>query len=319
MPQARKIQGGLNMRCNHYNGVFREICEQYPDIDLPGYLCDNLQLPLDKAEMLAERIERQLQKTAVNKKPRSLSLIEKGTAEEAPAKKLNYWVDRLAPREFEYFLKWLLSDLGFEAKSEMFAATPWGIEVVATKDAQKIAIQAIRCPTTHRVTQTAIELTQETRGDCPQALVITTAYFTQAAKEAAERAGIELWDIEALNQKITQAKEKVDSEEQASFPEFQGSLLQSLHALGESKIFLIEAKADGKYDLHLPGVKYPLLTFQAQNGIVTRCVLRIKYNEPVTEEQGEVIIGYDENNQPVGPSDEEAYRLVTQYLEQFLE
>lgn len=301
------------MRCNHYNGVFREICEQYPDIDLPGYLCDNLQLPLDKAELLAEKIERQLQKTAVNKRPSRLSLTEKCPTEEAPAR-IRYRVDRLSPREFEYFLKWLLSELEFEAQPEMYVATSWGVEVVATRDVQKIAVQAVRCPISHRVTEAAVQLTQETKGDCPQALIIATAYFTQTAKEAAERAGIELWDIEVLNQKITQAKEKVDPEEQASLPEFQGSLLQSLLVLGESKIFLLEAKADGKYDLHLPGVKYPLLTFQAQNGVVTRCVLRIKYNEPVTEDQGEVIVGCE-----TARSDEEAYRLVTEYLERFLE
>jgi len=303
------------MRCNHYNGVFREICEQYPDIDLPGYLCDNLQLPLDKAELLAAKIERQLQKTAANKSLRSLNLTEKCPAEETSVMNVKYRVDRLSPREFEYFLKWLLSELGFEAQPEMYATTPWGIEVVATRDAKKIAVQAVRCPISHRVTQAAVQLSQETRGDCPQALLIATAYFTPSAREAAQRAGIELWDIETLDQKIAAAKEKVDPQEQAYLPEYQGSLLQSLLALGESKIFLLEAKADGKYDLHLPGVKYPLLTFQAQNGVVTRCVQRIKYNEPVTEDQGEVIVDCEGTDF----SDEEAYRLVTQYLEQFLE
>ena len=42
------------MRSN-FNGIIKEIMEQYPNVDLAGYLADNLQLPADKAEVLAAR------------------------------------------------------------------------------------------------------------------------------------------------------------------------------------------------------------------------------------------------------------------------
>lgn len=319
MPKACQIQGGIKMRCNNYNGLIKEICEQYPNIDLPGYLADNLQLPLDKAELLAGRIEKQiLQKTAEGTKQKKLTIIEPATEEEQ-AKTANYAVDCLVPKEFDFFLKWLLNELGYEASPEMYAPTDWGIDVVATKDGEKVAVQAIRCPRTHKVTETAIQLMQEIRGDCPKALVISTAPFSEEAKTAAERAGIELWDAEALNQKINQAKEHANIQGKTELPPYKGTLLQSLLALEETKIFRIETRAEGKYDVTLPGVKYPLLTFQAQNGIVLYCIERIKYNEPVNEADGEVILGFDKTNQPIGPKDEEAYGVVTQYLEQFLE
>jgi HJR/Mrr/RecB family endonuclease len=306
------------VRCNNYNGLIKEICEQYPNIDLPGYLADNLQLPLDKAELLAGRIEKQiLQKTVEGIKQKKLTIIEPATETELTT--VTYAADCLVPKEFDFFLKWLLSELGYEASPEMYAPTDWGIDVVATKDCEKVAVQAVRCPRTHKVTETAIQLMQEIRGDCPKALVITTATFSEQAKVAAERARIELWDTETLNQKITQAKEHANIEAKTDFPQYKGTLIQSLMALEETKIFRIEPKSDGKYDVTLPGVKYPLLTFQAQNGIVLTCIKRIEYNEPVTEADGEVIVGFDEANQPVGPKDEEAYGLVSQYLEQFLE
>ncbi len=302
----------------NFNGIIKEICEQYPNVDLPGYLADNLQLPLDKAEVLAARIEKQIcQKISESKEQKILRILEK-TVEE-PSKICGYHVDCLASKEFEYFIKWLLGELGFEAQPDMFAATNLGVDVVANKENEKVAIQAVRCSHSHKATETIVHMAQQTRGDCSKALVIATTYFTEQAKIEAEKLGIELWDIDSLNQKIAEAKERVDLEMQPSFPQYKGSLFQSLLALTDTKNFLIETKAEGKYDVHLPGVKYPLLTFQSQNGLVTRCICRIKYNEPVTENDGETIITTDETNNRVGPDEEQAYGLVMQYLEQFLE
>jgi HJR/Mrr/RecB family endonuclease len=297
------------MRSN-FNGIIKEIIEQYPNIDLAGYLADNLQLPMEKAEVLATRIEKQvLQKASGGKEVKTLRLLEKADEEEQ-SQTSNYPVDVLSAKEFEYFIKWLLSDLGYEALSENYAATEFGVDGVAFKDGEKVAVEAVRCPKTHKVTDSIVRIAQEKRGDCPKALVITTGNFTDSAKAEAEKAGIELWDNEVLQQKIKEAKNRVDLEVQVNFPQYKGTLLDSLLALGETKNFLIESKADEKYEVNLPGVKYPLLTFQVQNGVVTRCVQRIKYNEPVNEADGEVIAAAD---------DEQAYGLVMQYLELFLE
>jgi hypothetical protein len=297
------------MRSN-FNGVIKEIFEQYPNIDLAGYLADNLQLSMEKAEALAARIEKQiLQKASGGKEAKTLRLLEKA-AEEEQSQTGNYPVDVLSAKEFEYFIKWLLGELGYEGQPENYAATEFGVDGVAVKDGEKVAVEAVRCPRTHKVTASIIRIMQEKRGDCPNALVITTASFTDAAKAEAEKAGVEFWDNETLQQKIKEAKNRVDLEVQVNFPKYKGTLLDSLLALAETKTFQVEAKADEKYEVNLPGVKYPLLTFQVQNGTVTRCVQRIKYNEPVNEADGEVIAATD---------DEQAYGLVMQYLEIFIE
>ena len=248
------------MRCNNYNGLIKEICEQYPNIDLSGYLADNLQLPLDKAELLAGRIEKQiLQKTVEGIKPKKLTIIEPATEEEQS--NTIYAVDCLVPKEFDFFLKWLLSELGYEASPEMYAPTDWGIDVVATKDDEKVAVQAVRCPRTHRVTETAIQLMQEIRGDCPRALVITTAVFTEQAKAAAERAGIELWDAEVLNQKIAQAKEHANIEAKTDFPQYKGTLLQSLIGAGRDEDFPNRTQSRRQIRRNPAGRKVPIADF----------------------------------------------------------
>lgn len=294
---------------SNFNGVIKEILEQYPNIDLAEYLADNLQLPMEKAEVLASRIEKQiLQKGIGAKEAKTLRLMEKSVEEEN--RTCSYPVDVLSEKEFEYFIKWLLGELGYEAQPANYVATQYGVDGVAVKDGEKVAVEAIRCPKAHKVTDSIVRIMQEKRGDCQKALVITTATFTDSAKSEAEKAGVELWDVEVLQQKLKQAKERVDLDMQVYFPKYKGTLLDSLLALAETKNFLLEAKADGKYDVNLPGVKYPLLTFQTQNGAVTRCIQRIKYNEPVNESDGEAITAAD---------DEQAYTLVMQYLELFLE
>ena len=70
----------------------------------------------------------------------------------------------------------------------------------------------------------------------------------------------------------------------------------------------------------LPGIKFPLLTFQAKGDEVVRCVFRIKYNEPVGEFEGETLVGIDRSsNDRFGPDDIDAYAAIIKYLEQFVE
>ena len=53
---------------SNFNGVIKEILEQYPNIDLAEYLADNLQLPMEKAEVLASRIEKQILQKGIGAK-----------------------------------------------------------------------------------------------------------------------------------------------------------------------------------------------------------------------------------------------------------
>ncbi len=275
-------------------------------------------MPLDKAEALASRIEKQyLQKREGTEQ--KLDLLQKAEETDVPQPS-GYPLDSLSNSEFDYFIQWLLEKAGFKIDQKN-QRTNWKVSLVAKKDDQKVAVQAVLCPKTHHVSEAIIPILQETKRltECQRAIAISTAHFTESAKAEAKKLGIELWGADAIVQKISELNEKADKEVQACFPKYEGSLLQSLLALRENKTFLVATKAEGKYDIHLPGVKYPLLTFQAQNGAVTRCVFRIKYNEPVTENDGEVLIGSDDAGNRNGPQDAQAYEAIIQYLEQFLE
>ncbi|MCW3984171.1 MAG: restriction endonuclease [Candidatus Bathyarchaeota archaeon] len=301
----------------YFNGILKEIIQQYPNIDLSGYLADNLQLPLDKAEALADRIQKQyIEKIGVTEEKSPLFVRR----EESDLKKnKTYPIDRLSVKEFEYFTRWLLEGAKFEI--EQLRGMDWGLTLVAKENGQKVAVQTVRCPRNSYVSEAILPIAEETKSRfcCEKVLVLATAYFTEQAKAEAEKRGIELWDADTLAKRISEMIAKSELEVLACFPKYQGSLLKSLLALDETKNFLVTPKTEGKYDVYLPGVKYPLLTFQAQNGRVVRCVFRIKYNEPVNENDGEVLIAFDDSLNSTGPDEAQAYEAVIQYLEQFLE
>ena len=76
------------------------------------------------------------------------------------------------------------------------------------------------------------------------------------------------------SRKLRKLKNRVDLEVQVNFLKYKGTLLDSLLALAETKTFLIETKADEKYEVNLPGVKYPLLTFQVKNRLRSSAACR---------------------------------------------
>ncbi len=310
------------MHNSKFSGILKEIIERYPKIDIAEFLQEELQLPLDKAEELAKRIEKKYcQKTAAKEQNLVRTILEKTDKSESSPKASVYSVDNLSEKEFEHFTKWLLEELGYKIHPGKYAAA-FGVDLVAKKDCEEIVVLARRYPKTCKVSNSMVLIAQEAKGSygCGKSIVLATTYFTEQAIADAEKLNVELWDLDSLSKKIAEIRDKPDVEVQAHFPEYKGSLLQSLLRLGESKAFIVEPRAGGKYDLHVPGVKFPLLTFQAHSDgdAVVRCVYRIKYNEPVSEADGEALIRSDHNNR-VGPDDVQAYALIIQYLEQFLE
>ncbi len=302
------------------NGVLEEIMKRYPNIDIADFLQEKLQIPDYKAEELAARIEKECCQK-VNKSGQYFvgQVLEKSDASEL-LKTSVYSVDSLSEREFERFAKWLLEELGYEIHPESHSVDS-DVCLVATKDDKKIAILTTKTLNNSKVSNSVILKSQEAKGTygCTGSIVLTASLFTHRAKVDAQKFGIELWDIDTLDAKITEVRKKAELEEQTCFAPYKESLLWSLLRLEETKDFIIESKVEGKYDLHLPGVKYPLLTFQVNGDEVVRCVFRIKYNEPVGEFDGEAIINIDRNNDRFGPDGEEAYAVIIKYLEQFVE
>ncbi len=304
-----------------FNGILEEIIARYPNIDIVEFLQDNLQLPLFKAEELATRIEKKYCLNAINKTEQKSvrNILEKPTNSESSFRTSAYPVDCLSEKEFEHFIRWLLEELSFKVESEKYAATS-GVDLVATKDGERIAIQARRYPKNRKVSDTIILISQDAKRiyECNRSIAIATTNFSEQAMADAKNSNVELWDIDTLAEKVCQVRKNTDLDIQSCFPPFKTSLLQSLLRLQEGKNFIIEPRADEKYELYLPGVKFPLLNFQACRDSVIRCVYRIKYNEPVGESEGKALIS-SVNNQRSGPDDAEAYALIVEYLKQFVE
>ncbi|MCW3999317.1 MAG: restriction endonuclease [Candidatus Bathyarchaeota archaeon] len=300
------------------NGLIEEILTRYPDIDIGEFLQDNLQLPPFKAEALAARIEKQICPQTSQTPKLTRNLLQKPIDTQAPAAGCDYAVDSLSPGEFERFIRWLLETLGYCIEAESFPATS-GMDLVADKDGTRVAVMARRYPRNLEVTDAIILNANDEKRiyQCSKTLVIATASFTSQAALDAQNGDIELWDLAALAEKIAQAAQNAQDNPQFSFPPFNGSLLQSLRKLGETKTFRIESRGPEKYDLYLPGVRYPLLTFQVSEGAVSSCVFRIRYNEPVVESAGEVLIGGVGDGR-VEPDEADAYALIVEYLEHFI-
>jgi HJR/Mrr/RecB family endonuclease len=305
-----------------FNGVLEEIIEKYPNLDLIDFLQKKLQLPDYKAEELASRIEKEyLHKTVNRTEPKLVrTVLEKPNKSEIALKTCIYSLDSLSEKEFEYFIKWLLEEMGYEIQQEKDVHDS-GIDLIALKDHERIVVQVKKYHGSCNVSDTIVLLSQEAtrRYCCSRAIVITTAYFTRQAKEDAKKVGIELWDKDILSEKIVEVTKNADLEVQSRFPQFKGSLLQSLLTLDKTKDFIIDPRTSGRYDLYLPRVKFPLLTFQANSDDVIRCVFRIKSNKPVGESEGTALINCDQDNNRLGPNDAQAYALIIQYLEEFLE
>lgn len=297
--------------------TLKKIAEQPKNTDLIEQLADELQISIDKAETLANRIKKT--SNLISEKPRIKPLVEKLDKPTEPQPE-PYLVGALSDKEFRIFIQWLFETLGYEVQSSCIVNN--GADLVVSKSAEKITVLARKYSPNYALTEIIVLAAQQaqTTKNCDRSLIIATTSFTEQAIIEAQRCRVELWNNTDLITKIEEAKEKLTHDDpKLSFQPYQGSLLLSLLSLAETKTFLVEPKTEGKYDLILPGVKYPLLTFEARNGTVVRCVFRIEYNEPVSESEGEHLIGIDENGNKKGPDDLEAYELIAQYLTQFLE
>ena len=309
------------MRVSKFNGVLGEIAEKYPQIDLVEFLEDRLQLPPYKAEKLAVRIERQFSKGKTDLEPSAVRrILEVPGKLEAQSNVGGYSVDVLSAKEFDHFVQWLLEALGYSIESEKRMADG-SVDLVAVEVEAETMFLARRVPKNCKIIESILLLAEQAKQiyACSKVVILATAYFSRQTIAAAEKAGVELWDHDELNRKIVEAKKNLTTAEQSRLPQYQGTLLQSLLKLDETAAFIVEPRASGKYDVHLPGVKFPLLTFQAQGGVVVQCVCRIKNNMPVSEIEGTVIISSDHNGSRLGPGDAEAYVSIMQYLEEFLE
>ena len=105
--------------------------------------------------------------------------------------------------EFEKFIAELFSKMGYESEITK-ASGDQGIDVIASKNGNKIGIQA-KCYSSsvgNKAVQEAVAGKNHYRLD--KAIVVTNNFFTDAAQQLAQSNSIILWDRNILIEKISQ-------------------------------------------------------------------------------------------------------------------
>lgn len=110
-------------------------------------------------------------------------------------------VDLMNGQEFEIFIAELFSKLGYESEITK-ASGDQGIDVIASKNGNKIGIQAKCYSSTvgNSAIQEAVAGKSHYRLD--KAIVVTNNFFTDAAQQLAQSNSIILWDRNILKEKI---------------------------------------------------------------------------------------------------------------------
>lgn len=119
-------------------------------------------------------------------------------------------VDRLTGEEFELFLSRLFERKGFQVK-----LTPrtgdYGVDLILTdpRTGERIAVQAKRYQQRNRVGVRAVQEAYAGKDyyGCSKAIVVTTSYFTENAKQNAKKLGVALIDRNALKEALEQFQE----------------------------------------------------------------------------------------------------------------
>jgi HJR/Mrr/RecB family endonuclease len=308
------------MKYIKFHGILEDILNKYPS-DLTGFLEQKLKIPEYKAKELAKRLENfNLQRIyEIRQKRLEFSSSEVAKKEDDQIRFNIYSLDNLSGKEFEYFLKWLFEEMDYKVESTRATADS-GVDLVVTKNNERVAVQAKRYGRNTKVSNTVVLKTQGGKEiyACDKSIVITTSFFTRYAMEDAKKLNVELWDRYTLSAKIDQINEGFENVKLRNpFPLFKDSLFQSLLNLEKTDLFLVKRKSQDKYYVYRHGIKFPVLSFKVHFNEVSRCVFRIKNNKPVGEYDGYALIRSDRHYR-YGPVVRDAYKQITNYLSKFL-
>ena len=129
-----------------------------------------------------------------------VSFSETGTAQnrEPPAAEPDTRIDSLTGEEFEVFCAKLLAKSGYSQIKLTSATGDRGVDITASKDGVHYAFQCKRY--TGGVGNAAVQEVYSGKSlyDADVAVVITNSYFTEQAKDDAERLRVRLWDRSKL-------------------------------------------------------------------------------------------------------------------------
>lgn len=109
-------------------------------------------------------------------------------------------VDTMSGQEFEQYIGALLPALGYSNVRYTARSNDDGIDIIASKDGQKYAIQAKRYSS--KVGKESVypvdSAARSPRYRCDKTMVVTNSYFTKGAKEYAHAVGCQLVDRDEL-------------------------------------------------------------------------------------------------------------------------
>lgn len=110
----------------------------------------------------------------------------------------------MPPQDFELFIARFFQDTGFLTE-QIRHSGDYGVDVIATKEGRRIAIQVKRYAKGNKVGVS--DVNQAIGGakfyNCDHVIVITTSGFTQPARRLANEAGVELWDWNELQRRLS--------------------------------------------------------------------------------------------------------------------
>ncbi len=114
-------------------------------------------------------------------------------------------VDEMSGADFEYYCAGLLRDNGFHNVRVTKGSGDYGADILCEKQGLTYAVQC-KCRSAVIGVQAVQEIYAAVRYyDCQAAAVLTNSAFSAAAKDLAEKTGVELWDRERLSGLISQA------------------------------------------------------------------------------------------------------------------
>jgi restriction system protein len=106
-------------------------------------------------------------------------------------------IDGMSGRDFERYLKFLFSKLGFKVQ-QTAAHGDFGADLVASNRGERVVIQAKRYR--RKVGVKAVQEAVAAKGyySCDKAMVVTNSFFTRQAATLAHRNDVSLWDRNRL-------------------------------------------------------------------------------------------------------------------------
>ena len=118
-----------------------------------------------------------------------------------------FTVDGMEGHKFEYYCANLLRSNGFTEVTVTQASGDQGVDILATKDNVKYAIQCKNYSSNLGNTPIQEVYAGKVFYNCHVGVVMTNAEFTDSAKDLAKATGVLLWDRSVLKQMISTARQ----------------------------------------------------------------------------------------------------------------